>query len=69
MIRYLVVVGAIVCALAAPAAAHPGHGAPELASSWLHYVSEPGHVFVLAAVALGSAAGCLLLARRRARER
>jgi hypothetical protein len=69
MIRHLVVPCAWVCALAAPAAAHPGHGAPELASSWLHYVTEPGHVFVLAAVALGSAAGATFLARRRVRER
>ena len=69
MIRRLVVLGAFACALASPALAHPGHGAPEFASSWLHYVSEPGHVFVLAVVALGSTAAGVLLARRRAPER
>jgi hydrogenase/urease accessory protein HupE len=69
MIRRLVVLGAFACALASPALAHPGHGAPGLESSWLHYVTEPGHVFVLAVVALGGAAGGALLARRRAPER
>lgn len=69
MIRRLVVLGAFACGLAAPAAAHPGHGAPELASSWLHYVAEPGHAFVLVAVVLASAASISAFARRRARER
>ncbi len=48
--------------LAAPAAAHPGHGDPGLGSSWLHYVLEPGHLATLAVVALGVA----FLARRLA---
>jgi hypothetical protein len=69
MIRHLVVLGAFVCGLAAPAAAHPGHGNPELASSWVHYVAEPGHAFVLVALVLASAASISAVARRRARER
>jgi hypothetical protein len=51
-------------AAAAPAAAHPGHGDPAFASSWLHYVLEPLHVVAL--VAMASAAS--FLARRLARS-
>ena len=69
MIRRLAVLGAFACALASPSLAHPGHGAPELASSWLHYVTEPGHVFALVGVTLACAAGGVLLARRRAPAR
>ena len=69
MTRRLVALCAFACALASPAAAHPGHGAPELASSWLHYVSEPEHVVMLAVIALGSAAAGVLLARGSSPER
>jgi hypothetical protein len=52
-------------AFATAAGAHPGHGAPALESSPLHYLLEPEHVFVLAAVALAA----LALARRRSAAR
>jgi hydrogenase/urease accessory protein HupE len=39
-------------AAAAPAAAHPGHGSPEFASSWIHYLVEPGHALTIAALAV-----------------
>jgi hypothetical protein len=69
MTRQRALLLALGSALASPAAAHPGHGAPELASSWLHYATEPGHVLVLGSVVLGSVAGASLLARSRARRR
>jgi hypothetical protein len=69
VVRRLVVLGALACGIAAPAAAHPGHGAPELESSWLHYVAEPEHAFVLVALVLVSSASISVWARRRARAR
>lgn len=58
--RSLRLAAALALALAAPAAAHPGHGS---ADGWLHYVRSPEHWVPLALVALGSAAGVALLAR------
>lgn len=54
---------------ASPAAAHPGHGDPSM-GGWLHYLSEPQHFFVLAAVLLaGAATASLLHARRESASR
>jgi hypothetical protein len=55
---------ALAALCAGAAAAHPGHGAPRLWRSPLHYLLEPEHLFVLAALALGAAG----LARRRLRD-
>lgn len=53
--------------LATRAAAHPGHGnASE--SVWLHYLGEPQHFFVLAALVLAGAVGLTLLRARRRSE-
>ena len=55
--------------LATRAAAHPGHGDPS-ESGWLHYLAEPQHFLVLAALVLAGAASLTLLhARRRSEAR
>jgi hypothetical protein len=55
MIRRRLLSTLVLLAAAAPAAAHPGHGSPELASSWLHYLLEPEHGLTLAALAFSVA--------------
>jgi hypothetical protein len=60
MIRRSLRLAAALAVAAAPAAAHPGHGAGD---GWLHYVQSPEHWLPLAALALGSAAGVAVLAR------
>jgi urease accessory protein len=49
---------------AVPAVAHPGHGDPAFADSWLHYVREPEHLVLLVLLGLGQALLVARLARR-----
>jgi hypothetical protein len=56
---------ALAALASSPAAAHPGHGDPSFAGSWLHYLLEPEHAVVLVLALAGCA---LAVAARRARR-
>lgn len=50
------------------APAHPGHGATE-PSSWTHYLTEPLHVGVLAAVTVAAVLSLRALRNHASRDR
>jgi hydrogenase/urease accessory protein HupE len=55
--------------IAAPAAAHPGHGEPGQGFTLVHYLTEPIHVLAFVVVAVLGAAAWRMAQGRPGRER